>query len=125
MARRRRTKESGRCVASPERSADAIAEPEPAAKYDPTGHRHERAECRATIQQGLPDLADDERIVLYLPLAEEQTFAAQIGQELDISTGQAARRLRGAVSHLTSLATRPDRPTVAARPTAPSSTLPG
>jgi RNA polymerase sigma-B factor len=84
---------------------------------------YELGECRATIEEALLDLTEDERTALYLRFAEEQTFA-QIAQELEISTGQAARLLRRSVSHLKWLANQPDRPLIAASGAGPGRVCP-
>jgi RNA polymerase sigma-B factor len=62
----------------------------------------EFVECRATIEDALTRLDDDERLVLRLRYADERTFA-EIGQELALGPAEAARLARRSLDHLRAL----------------------
>jgi RNA polymerase sigma-B factor len=62
----------------------------------------ELAECRADLERAIPQLDDAERRVLRLRYADERTFA-EIGRELALAPGQAARLARRSVDHLRAL----------------------
>jgi RNA polymerase sigma-B factor len=72
----------------------------------------ELAECRADIERAIPQLDDAERRVLRLRYADERTFA-EIGRELALAPGQAARLARRSLDHLRALTSESGR-TVAA-----------
>jgi RNA polymerase sigma-B factor len=63
----------------------------------------ELAECRLDLERAIPQLDDDERRVLRLRFADERTFA-EIGSELAVAPGQAARLARQSVARLRALA---------------------
>jgi RNA polymerase sigma-B factor len=62
----------------------------------------ELAEYRADIERAIPQLDDAERLVLRLRFADERTFA-EIGQELALAPGQAARLAKKSLDHLRAL----------------------
>lgn len=61
----------------------------------------ELAECHVDVERAIPRLGDDEQLVLRLRFAEERTFA-EIGRELSVGPGQAARIAHRAVERLRS-----------------------
>lgn len=68
----------------------------------------EFVECRATIEDALTRLDDDERLVLRLRYADERTFA-EIGQELALGPAEAARLARRSIDRLRALTNDADQ----------------